>query len=136
MKILSIDPGETSGMCMATLDADVFTVDNLESLPYENLLDLIRLGEITDVEFMLVETYPVMSRTTDQITKVLKICILVEELFPMVKLRIIYPSHWKYMAKTSKWKVPTGQDQHQKDAYNIMRFFIKDLYNLDTGDAK
>lgn len=136
MKLLAVDPGETTGMCIVELDGYKVEVKVIDSIPYEDMLGLIRDGEMAKLEYMIIETFPTMTRTTEQIKKVLNISILMEELFPMVKLRIIQPSWWKYMAKNGKWKVPTATDQHSKDAYNIMRFFIYDLYNLDIGDSK
>ena len=136
MKLLAVDPGETTGMCIVELDGPDPTLRALDSIPFEDMLGLIRDGEMANLDYMVIETFPTMTRTTEQIEKVLRISILMEELFPTVKLRIIQPSWWKYMAKNGKWKVPQALDQHSADAYNIMRFFIYDLYNIDVGELK
>ena len=66
--------------------------------------------------------------------RVLRLSELIADKFmPASKIYLMAPPEWKPFAKAQKWKVD-GNTPHEKDAYNIMRFFVFNELNIDIGD--
>ena len=126
MKILSIDPGKTTGVCRADLDLKVIC---LCSLGMKEALILLR--SFRSIDLVIVEASP--QKTDNAVQREFHHRIMdwaKGSGFPYLN---ITPGAWKPVAKARKWAHPEALDQHQEDAYNILRYHIWEVFRKDIG---
>jgi hypothetical protein len=117
MKIMSVDPGITTG---------IFFFDTVTEEKWGREVPASIMDEVVEhakPEFLIVERKPynekwdiVLRKQYENITVMLPAKL-------DITLKLITPGLWKPVVKAMKWKV-TGVSQHVKDAYNILRYAV------------
>jgi hypothetical protein len=125
--VLAIDPGETTGTAILSLkDFSVF----IASYSIDALLR--SLTEMPYLDLILIEGTPAFSSNKDQNILHSRVSEVVMSL--NVTYYVVYPGAWKPIAKAQGWKVPQAVNQHEKDAFNILRHvMLSPKYNLDIS---
>lgn len=129
MKIASVDPGEVSGLAMYDRPNKSLTLFSGE--PFE-IIDRLMAFE---PDTLLVEQMP-----TDISLLTMEVLRLYNELidpyscdgYPKIT---IYPGAWKPVAKAREWKCEKAKTPHERDAYNIMRYWFWNRKSGDIGDV-
>lgn len=128
MKILSFDPGETTGI--ASVDTETKTCE-LRSWK----VDPDTWVYVTeDIDLILIEAHPANTNNHEQtrIYGMIFDSILASEL-PYI---VIHQSSWKPIAKALKWRHPEAKSDHEQDAYNLVRYHLYNVFNKDIGAYK
>lgn len=128
MKIVVIDPGHTAGICMAIYDkfAANMLVHQLYSWEW-NWDEFPTVFTGYNADMYIVEgiphfnPHPAQARRYDRLVSAL------------AGAYIIDPPQWKPIAKAQKWSHPEADTDHEKDAYNILRFWHLMTYRRDMG---
>lgn len=126
MIIISLDPGEYTGIALKKSGENSVLLRTLHAQNFEHIIPLVWLSDI-----ILVETArgndinPILSSSFPHFLVLLE----------MKKHYRIFPGHWKPVAKRLDWKVKAGQTQHEKDAYNILRYWYWSFEKVDIGDV-
>ena len=121
MKVMAVDPGISTGICV--IEADTMDVVRLQTLYSTDLIEYFsNILLIVHPDFVVLERLPVhVSR------ELMKIVFFFTDVFsvnPEFKHYELYPGTWKPVAKAQRWVCALGTDQHQKDAYCIARYWI------------
>jgi hypothetical protein len=111
--LLVIDPGETTGVAVFELTATEHELVQLYSATWEMFRQLVGYYE---PEFVVIEGMPEHGSVLQR-TKLHRLY----ELFPNATW--ISPGAWKPIAKAQAWKVPMAETPHERDAYNLARFW-------------
>lgn len=125
MKIISFDPGLSTGICV--LD-DRLQILRLQTLSSDDLFE--SLEKIVDLERpdrAVMERLPVyMSSSLVTILEFIRRYLKEDQSLVSKSVLIsVSPGEWKPIAKSRKWSVGIGSDQHQKDAYCIARYVLE-----------
>ena len=138
--IMAIDPGEQTGWVLCRLNLPPhdleFEVEQLGTQPFEEMLKDMRVwGTIgATVDVFVLETYPSRLSESEQMKRVLRLSQLISDQFmPYSKLFLMSPADWKPIAKAQKWHVD-GKTPHEKDAFNILRYYALTEFKVDLGD--
>jgi len=122
---MCIDPGETSGIAIV-YEGKL----SLGSIPLDACIPYISDYK---PEFILVESRPRFHGWNDALVGSYA---ALQETTELAGVPIIYitPGLWKPIVKALDWEVPLAKTQHEKDAYNIMRYFFFSHFKLDVGE--
>ncbi len=126
MIIVSIDPGVTTGVAIYDVLRKETFVCSYHTDNLEGILPILWLSHT-----ILIETtpgagiLPIASSAYPHVLTLLQIRNCVH----------ISPGHWKPVAKTLEWKVDSARDQHQKDAYNMLSYWMRSTTDKDIGNG-
>lgn len=126
MLYLAIDPGETNGVAVYNAK---FRLVELMSYTKPNLLTAIEKIEVKP-DIALVESAPTFGDNY-QISWVMAVMEALAE--KGIATYTIKPSAWKPIAKANGWQVSAGKTQHEKDAFNLIRYYILITDKMDIG---
>lgn len=125
MTIVSIDPGVTTGVAVRGSERGGTFLISYHMSDLEGILPLIWLAHTVLIETIPGNLIPPIS--SNAYPRMLELLLDVECIR-------ISPGHWKPIAKKLEWKVPAAKDQHQKDAYNMLRYWIRSTLEKDILD--
>lgn len=121
MIIISMDPGLSTGIAMLNTETgELYRT----TLPLEDAYRYV--AEECPCDYLLVETMPVNGGWN---------LVLIEYYNKFIKMpyaRRISPGNWKPLAKANDWD-NTGKTPHEKDAYNMLRFWYLVNFRVDIG---
>lgn len=129
MRIIAIDPGVNTGIAIVNL----FPLKLIElcTVPLSGIEFQLSLFDPTDI-IIEKEPFTGTKQQTLLVGEIFRKCKIITE----ADIHYIYPSEWKVIAKAKEWKQSAGIDQHQKDAYNMLRFFVLKKFNQDIGELQ
>jgi hypothetical protein len=128
MIITGIDTGENTGVCVVRVTKVddlhfTHTVLRSETYPIEDFQGTLEPlpREVVVSNIAIVEGIPSHSKF-----HLLQLRKRVEDLLTakVVKMTTIYPSEWKPVSKGRGWSNPIARTQHEKDAYNMIMFYV------------
>lgn len=117
MKILSIDPGQSTGICIYDSTDEHIELDTLTPLETEELLSDNTLRP----DVIIIETSPIHGAVR-QYVLVQRLCILAGS--RCEKLVTVTPGLWKPLAKARNWANHCALDNHQRDAYFMLKWYM------------
>lgn len=121
MKIISVDPGQTTGIAIAEWDEVSRPTIRKQLSVNEMQACSAVLGEGADV--VVIERPPSRAGNVN-----LAFDTTIRDLNALsgaTRLVIFSPGDWKPFARSQDWdKSAPGSDQHQKDAYNLLRYYF------------
>lgn len=127
MRLFCIDPGEQTGVVIYHEPVNIF------------VLATVSLEACTkDIQFLepaivIIENKPKFHDWNDKLVgdfaTLRDVCSEVGS-----EMIFITPGLWKPIAKAQKWRVPRAKTPHEKDAYNILRYFFFSHFKLDIGE--
>ncbi|KKN66961.1 hypothetical protein LCGC14_0466410 [marine sediment metagenome] len=124
MIIMSIDPGVHAG-CVAYNFTERRLIHSA-TLIMRNVIGMLRWQ---DPQHIVIESPPkIVEFSTIYMEHYYKI------LREYPKVNKILPGLWKPIAKAQKWKFKYGRTKHEKDAYNMMRYWILTKLKTNIGD--
>jgi len=122
MIIISVDPGNQTGFV-------IFDTENASlcrfTLPLVEAYEFI--GNII-YDVMLIETMPLKDFGSDETLRSYYFYYIEKP-----NTRKISPGNWKPLAKAQEWD-NKGNTPHEKDAYNMLRFWYLVTYRIDLGE--
>lgn len=124
MLVASVDPGETTGLVI--YDTVQRQVIHRES---EDIETIRRTLSAFEIETLLLELQPDRSDLDDAVLAEYR---TLRREYRHIEVPIL-PSVWKPWARRKKWKA-VG-DQHLKDAYNMLRYWMVVVGRQDIGDG-
>jgi len=130
MIYLSVDPGETTGICVAKYSVGWphSWIEALISCPWEGAKERITTYvSLFPDTFLIVERSPKWKVDPTQSERVNWTIGVGKELYEIMStpsICILSPGDWKPIAKARHWKHPAAKDQHQIDAFNLFRYYI------------
>lgn len=125
MIILSIDPGVNAG-CVA-YNFEERRVIHSNTLLMQNVIGMLRWQ---DPRHVIIEKPPQLIESS---TLYLEYYYKILREYP--KAHEVSPGAWKPISKAQKWKFALGRTRHEKDAYNMMRYWILNDTGIDIGDS-
>jgi hypothetical protein len=131
MRIVAIDPGHTSGICVAELDT--FARHTILKQLYSWTWDWDQFPQVFtgyEADMYIVEGIPHFNPHPAQAHRYNETLRMLRGAF------IIDPPQWKPIAKAQSWKHPDADTQHENDAYNLLRFWYLTTYRADLGIAR
>jgi hypothetical protein len=121
MRAIAIDPGHTTGY--AIYDGEIVLIDSLSA---EEFIKLLRNSDSWYSVFL--ESTPVLSSNNSQ--SFIHHSIEQEIMCRTTLIQFISPGVWKPFARAMAWRVPLAVNQHEKDAYNILRYGMLSNYDI------
>lgn len=128
MKILSLDPGENTGIVFFNFSEDRIIKSLTLDLTKKSAF-LLHTEEVysmlLDSDIVIMENkprFPTWSPSVeDFFQKVMWVC---REVFSK-DLDLIFPGMWKPVAKAMSWNIPDILGtKHEKDAYRMLRYYL------------
>src|SRR3990167_4622015 len=113
LRIVSIDLGETTGVAVYDL--------HFRSLVCSSLMDpnqVILLLSAYKPDIILLERFPSMSSVDSSVDLVYNTLSLHQEVI------LISPGDWKPVMKTKSLECSKSTNRHEKDALDILRFYL------------
>ena len=113
LRIVSIDLGETTGVAVYDL--------HFRSLVCSSLMDpnqVILLLSAYKPDIILLERFPSMSSVDSSVDLVYNTLSLHQEVI------LISPGEWKPVMKTKSLECSKSTNRHEKDALDILRFYL------------
>lgn len=127
MRVIAIDPGASTGIAIINLFP--LKLKELCTVPLAQIEFQLTLFE---PDVIVIEKEPAFG-VREQSALVRDIMLKCSQL-TQARIEFILPMEWKPIAKAKEWQQKAGQDQHQKDAYNMLRFYIFKNFNQDIGE--
>lgn len=128
MTIISIDPGESTGIVTWNPFSKVMTLVTVR------LNEVIELIDHFEEKFVIVEGFP--SKPDLSVGNLSHVHHLMTYLTVECEgnSKMIFPSAWKPVASAMQWKCPFCSTPHTRDAYLMLRYFLyidkgKDVLN-------
>ncbi len=132
MKIVAVDPGETTGIVVANWD-EVNSPQLLSSSTVgEAYAGSTTLGFGADL--VLVEVPPVVHAKPN--IAFINVRDYLRTLSSTTKVMYFSPGNWKPIAKARNWKNLSLKTVHERDAYNILRYWFWSERKTDIGDLE
>lgn len=128
MILTSIDLGYSTGLVVIDtnrrliLQMATFAIDELQSENMHNIWSI--------TEAVILERMP---KVMDQKLTAFYARIL-EEARNACSLYLISPGEWKPLAIAQRWKFRIASTQHERDAYNMFRYWYRKEYKKDIGE--
>lgn len=126
MKILAIDPGVTCGV--ARFDSNI-KATYISSYSYKDFMKKLRVSKPFDEIF--IEGIPALSPNIIQVKIISEILLECSKLSS--KVYIIYPGEWKPISRAQHWNIIIADNQHEKDAFFILKFCAMKTMNIDIS---
>lgn len=130
MIIISFDPGKSTGFARVDFNRFQNKVDLRFVATFYSCEETIEQSalQIALADLIIIEKPPVNLRTGSDIEKVFT------TLSRLIKNpELIYPASWKPIAKAQKWKCKLAKNNHEEDAYNLIRWYILKIFREDIG---
>lgn len=124
---MAFDPGKSTGYARVDFNRFYNRIDSvtLSTIQIDDLKEFV--GGISDL--VLIEEPPAMAIKTDIVWIAYD---LVRNGFRNSNVETIFPSQWKPVARARKWS--SSGTRHEKDAYNIIRWYIFKTFKEDIGE--
>ena len=134
MNIISLDFGESTGMVRYSHPSNYLT-DSRTVTP-NMAYEVVRMAaEMEVVETILVERFPRNTSELDPDTiTAYENTLRLWRVNPGLGVVLISPGEWKPVAKARKWKNKELKSKHERDAYNMMRYWFFSNKIMDIGD--
>lgn len=132
MRIMTIDPGDTTGIVIASLsyasrDEDpetaLVTIKQAWEVAGESVVpELDKLHSFPNV--VVVERSPILSTNAKQ-NALFHQLLQFLSFFENTRIIVVSPGEWKPIAKAQRWSKtpPLHKSQHVQDAINILRYW-------------
>lgn len=124
----SFDFGETTGFVFFDLGREKILSD---AVPEDKILQFV---QDTIVNIPAANAIVIVEQMPKEMPTDRNYVIAYQRMIKMTHYKIL-PGHWKPLARANKWKA-SFRTQHEKDAYNILRYHLLTKFNLDLGDLK
>jgi hypothetical protein len=124
MNIIAFDTGMSTGIALVSRHwmnySNVFlkTVDELELSEFLSVLEMRSYNKRIDK--VIIEKIPLSSQWILQ-----RIYNRSHSVFNPSTICEIYPARWKPFAKAQNWTCSLAKTQHEEDAYNMLRYYIR-----------
>ena len=132
MRLSSFDTGESTGIAVVDLSCDELTckvVRTLTATPDQLKKEVG--GIISKSDIVLVERIPMSSRP--MLHAIQDIVFKSTDRKELI-VEVIFPGIWKPISKARKWNCGSKYSQHEKDAYNLLRYYVFTQLAIDIGD--
>lgn len=129
MRVIAIDPGASTGIAIVNLFP--LKLKELCTIPFDQIEFQLSLFE---PDTIVVEKEPAFGAREQSalVSSIINKCKKLTE----AQIVAILPGEWKIIAKAKEWQQKEGKDQHQKDAYNMLRFYVLKNLNQDIGELR
>ena len=128
MRILSIDPGERTGIIIFDSSTESIIKNETLSISRESMIEeSIPEGiflELGSVDVIVMEDKPRYS-TWDYSIEMLFLGIVKYSRKLNKTLELVFPGIWKPISKVMGWNIPKSlTSQHEIDAYKLLRYYM------------
>lgn len=132
MKLLSIDPGKTTGIAYADLDKKSVFLIAVRDI--KNLYVILSHIKLNDIDLTIVESSPSLHPDREQDTFHANLLNWLQvNGFRCIQ---VSPGTWKPVAKARGWDHPSALTQHESDAYNMIRHHVWTVFKKDIGELR
>lgn len=129
MIVMSVDPGKSTGVCFVetTHEFEEVKVVYMATVKFPQVLFMISMDP---PDLLIFETCPQYG-SNDQALRVEELRQIA--LLHKVESLEVTPGNWKPFARANSWTNSVANSDHERDAYDILRWTILSKFGKDIG---